>query len=105
MLSILILQAQGNLLVQWVPLIFMAAVVYFLMIRPQQTKAKQQKAFQDAMQKGDMIATGSGIVGKITKLNGKTVQIETAGKTHIELITSTVSKEMTDYLNAEKAEK
>lgn len=101
MLSIFILQAQGNFLIQWVPLIFMAAVVYFLMIRPQQVKAKQQKAFQEELSKGDIVATGSGIVGRITKMNGRTVQLETAGKTHIEVITSTVSKEMSEYLNSE----
>jgi len=101
MLSILILQAQPGLLMQWGPIVFMLAVVYFLMIRPQQTKAKAQKSFQESLQKGDLVATGSGIVGKITKMNGRTVQLETAGKTHIEVITSTVSKEMSEYLNAE----
>jgi|GEM_PF-353018 len=84
MLSILILQAQPGLLMQWGPIVFMLAVVYFLMIRPQQTKAKAQKSFQESLQKGDLVATGSGIVGKITKMNGRTVQLETAGKTHIE---------------------
>lgn len=100
MLSILILQAQPGLLMQWGPIVFMLAVVYFLMIRPQQTKAKQQKAFQEGLKKGDKVATGSGIVGKITRIDGRTIQIETAGKTHIEVIASTVSKEMSEYLNS-----
>ncbi|HAV28810.1 MAG TPA: preprotein translocase subunit YajC [Saprospirales bacterium] len=95
-----ILQASPNFLAQWVPLIFIMAVVYFLMIRPQQKKAKEQKSFMDALAKGDFVATGSGIVGKITKIDGKTIQIETAGKTHIDVISSTVNKEMTDFLNA-----
>ena len=54
----------------------------------------------DDLAKGDFVATGSGIVGKITKIDGKTIQIETAGKTHIDVISSTVNKEMTDFLNA-----
>ena len=95
-----ILQASPNFLAQWVPLIFIMAVVYFLMIRPQQKKAKEQKSFMDDLAKGDFVATGSGIVGKITKIDGKTIQIETAEKTHIDVISSTVNKEMTDFLNA-----
>lgn len=100
MLYTTILQATPNFLAQWVPLIFIMAVVYFLMIRPQQKKAKEQKAFLSDLKKGDVIATGSGIVGKITKMEGKTIQIETAGKTHIDVIASTVNKEMSDFMNA-----
>jgi len=46
-----ILQASPNFLAQWVPLIFIMAVVYFLMIRPQQKKAKEQKSFMDDFSK------------------------------------------------------
>lgn len=100
MLYTTILQATPNFLAQWVPLIFIMAVVYFLMIRPQQKKAKEQKAFFSDLAKGDLVATGSGIVGKITKIEGKTIRIETAGKTHIDVIASTVNKEMSEYLSA-----
>lgn len=100
MLYTTILQVNSSFLAQWVPLIFIMAVVYFLMIRPQQKKAKEQKAFFNDLAKGDLVATGSGIVGKITKIDGKTIRIETAGKTHIDVISSTVNKEMTDFLNA-----
>lgn len=102
MLYATILQVNSNFLAQWVPLIFITAVIYFLMIRPQQKKAKEQKAFMEDLKKGDLVATGSGIVGKITKMDGKTIQIETAGKTHIDIIASTVNKEMSEYLNSGK---
>ncbi len=102
MLYTTILQANTDFLVQWVPLIFIMAVVYFLMIRPQQKKAKEQEAFFSALAKGDLVATGSGIVGKISKIEGKTIRIETAGKTHIDVIASTVNKEMSEYLNTTK---
>ena len=99
MLYTTILQASPNFLAQWVPLIFIMAVVYFLMIRPQQKKAKSQTAFMDELSKGDLVATGSGIVGKITKIEGKIIRIETAGKTHIDVIASTVNREMSEFLN------
>lgn len=99
MLYISALQVSSGFLAQWVPLIFIMAVVYFLMIRPQQKKAKEQQAFLNSLSKGDQVATGSGIVGKITKIEGNLIRIETAGKTHIDVIASTVNKEMSEYLN------
>lgn len=101
----LILQSSPNFLVQWVPLIFIMLVVYFLMIRPQAKKAKEQSAFQQALQKGDTVATGSGIVGKISKIDAKTIQLQIDNKTFIEIVKSTVSKEMTDYLNNDAEDK
>lgn len=99
----IILQGSQNLIVQWVPLIFIIFVVYFLMIRPQAKKAKAQNEFLANLQKGDRIATGSGIVGKITKLDGKITQIQVDGKTYLDIVTTTISKEMTEFLDAEKA--
>jgi len=73
------------------------------MIYPQTKKAKKQAAFVKELSKGDMVATGSGIVGKITKIDGKTITIVTAGKTHIDVIASTVNLEMSEYLNKNEA--
>lgn len=96
-----ILQAQPSFLMQWGPLIFIMLVIYFLMIRPQAKKQKEQNTFIQNLQKGDRVATGSGIVGKITKMDGKTVQLQVDGKNYLEVVTSTVSKEMTDFINSE----
>lgn len=95
----------GSLLAQWVPLIFIMLVVYFLMIRPQTKKAKEQNNFLANLQKGDRVATGSGIVGKITKIEDKTIQLQVDSKTYIDVINSTVNKEMTDFLNGESDKK
>lgn len=57
-------------------LIGIVVVMYFFMIRPQSKKQKEQRKFQDDIQKGDRIVTISGIHGKITEMDEKTITIE-----------------------------
>lgn len=82
----------------------MFAVVYFLMIRPQQKKMKQEKQFESELKVGDRIITKSGIHGKISEMADSTVVIETmAGKLKMER--SAISPELSQKLNAPKEEK
>jgi len=73
----------------------MFVVMYFFMIRPQQKKAKEQKAFQEAIGKSDKIVTMSGIHGKITKVNDSTFDIEIANNVTITIEKSVISLEVT----------
>jgi preprotein translocase subunit YajC len=63
---------------QFVPLVLIFIVFYFLLIRPQQTKAKQHQQFLSDMKKGDKVLTGGGIHGKITGLTDSTITMEIA---------------------------
>ncbi|MDR0227774.1 MAG: preprotein translocase subunit YajC [Flavobacteriaceae bacterium] len=86
---------------QFLPIILMFVVIYFLMIRPQQKKMKQEKEYEANIKVGDRIVTKSGIHGRINELNETTVVIETmAGKLLIER--SAISMEMTQKLNEKK---
>ena len=62
----------------FLPIILMFVLLYFLMIRPQMKRAKEQKAMVEALQKGDEVVTAGGIVGKITKLSEQYVTVEVA---------------------------
>lgn len=86
---------------QFLPIILMFGVIYFLMIRPQQKKAKKEKEFEAAIKIGDRVITKSGLHGKIAELNPETIVLETmAGKLLIER--SAVSMEMSQRLNEKK---
>ena len=50
------------------PLILMFVILYFLIIRPQTKRAKDQKAMLEALQKGDEVVTAGGAVGRVTKV-------------------------------------
>lgn len=54
------------------------AVFYFLLIRPQQKRAKEHKAMVDALSKGDEIVTGGGLLGRITKVGDSFIEVEIA---------------------------
>jgi preprotein translocase subunit YajC len=60
--------AGGNAIMQFVPLIAIFAIMYFLMIRPQQKKAKEHKAMIEAVRRGDQVVTAGGLLGKVTKV-------------------------------------
>ena len=72
----------GNLST-FLPLVLMFVVMYFLMIRPQQKKAKEQRQMMDALAKGDEVVTASGILGKVTKVMDTYVMLEIAANTEI----------------------
>ena len=52
----------------FVPLILIFAIMYFLLIRPQQQKMKQHRAMVEALRKGDQVITQAGFIGKVTKV-------------------------------------
>ena len=52
----------------FLPLVLMFAVLYFLMIRPQQKKAKEHQKMVNELQKGDEVVTGGGLTGRISKV-------------------------------------
>ena len=82
----------------FLPYVLMIGVFYFLMIRPQQKRAKAEKEFEGQLKVGNKIITKSGIHGKISELAEKTIVIETmSGKLKMER--SAISMEMSAKLN------
>jgi preprotein translocase subunit YajC len=70
--------AAGGGLAGFLPLILIFVVFYFLLIRPQQKKAKEHSAFLGNLKKGDDIVTSGGILGRITGLTDNIVTVEIA---------------------------
>ena len=63
--------AQPNMLVTMLPFVLMFVVMYFLIIRPQHKKQKDQQTMLDALKKGDKVVTSGGVHGTITGLKDK----------------------------------
>ena len=72
-------------------LLLMFAVLYFLMIRPQQKRAKQHDAMMSALKKGDIVRTNGGVRGEITALDERDVTIEVAERTRIKVLRSHIA--------------
>ncbi len=69
----------------FVPLILIFVIFYFLLLRPQQKKAKQQREFLDGLKAGDMVVTAGGLHGKITALTDSIVTLEIAEKVRVKV--------------------
>jgi preprotein translocase subunit YajC len=74
----------------FLPIILLFVILYFLMIRPQMKRAKEQKAMIEALQKGDEVVAAGGLVGRITKLGDQYLTLEIAPNTEIVLQRSAV---------------
>lgn len=70
--------AAGGGIMDFLPLIALLAVFYFLVLRPQQKRAKDQKAMLEALSKGDEVLTTGGIMGRVTKIGDTYTSIEIA---------------------------
>jgi preprotein translocase subunit YajC len=83
--------AGGNPITAFLPLILMFAIFYFLLIRPQQKKAKQHREYLAGLKRGDYILTGGGIYGRIMEVHGDKITIEIAKDLNIEINRNFVS--------------
>lgn len=80
-------------LVQIAPLALIFIVFYFFLIRPQQQKAKNQRAMLDAIRRGDRVVTGGGIIGTVSKVvSNDEVQIDIAENVRVRVVRSTISQ-------------
>lgn len=77
--------AQPSLLAQFLPLILIFAVFYFLLIRPQMKRAKDHKNLVSSLAKGDEVVTNGGLLGRIVDLNDAFVTLELAENVKIKL--------------------
>ena len=68
-----------------VPMVFMVAIFYFLLIRPQQKKAKEHKSLLDNLKRGDRVITAGGLIGEITAISDQTLTIEIADKVRVDV--------------------
>ena len=86
---------QPSLFASFVPLILIFIIFYFLLIRPQQKKAKEHKILLDSIKKGDQILTSGGMIGKVIKADVEELTVEISSKVNVRIFRSTVS----DVLN------
>lgn len=64
--------------VQFLPLFVLIVVFYFMILRPQQKRAKEQKSMISALQKGDEVVAAGGLLGRVSKVDENYVSVEVA---------------------------
>ena len=78
---------------QFLPLILIFAIMYFLLIRPQQKKMKEHQQMVAALRRGDQVITQGGLIGKVSKVkeDGE-IEVEIADGVKVRVVKSTVAQ-------------
>lgn len=94
---------QAGGLAGFLPIIILFAIFYFLLIRPQQKKAKEHKEMIGNLKKGQRIVTSGGIYGTIASLDDTTIGLEIAEKIKIKISRGNVAALISDTETAQKS--
>lgn len=83
--------ATNEFILQLLPLVFVAIIFYFLLLRPQQKRAKAQQAMIGAVRRGDTVVTSGGFIAKVTKvIDANEIEIELAEGVRVRLVRSMI---------------
>lgn len=78
---------------QFIPLILIFGIMYFLLIRPQQQKMKQHQAMVAALRRGDQVVTQGGLIGKVAKVKDDgELDVEIADGVKVRVVQSTIAQ-------------
>ena len=87
------LSDSGSTIVQFMPLILIIVIMYFLILRPQQRKVKQHQEMVKALRRGDTVITSGGLVAKVTKVVGdEQIEVEISDGVRVRQMRSMVSE-------------
>ncbi len=84
---------QGGFM-QFLPLIVIFAVFYFMLIRPQMKRSKEHRQLVSQLGKGDEVVTNGGLLGRITEVSESFITLEIADKVQIKVQRQAVSSVM-----------
>ncbi len=85
---------EGGAIAQFLPLILIFAIMYFLLIRPQQKKMKQHQAMVEAVRRGDQVVTQGGLIGKVSKVKegDNEIEVEISEGVKVRVVKSTIAQ-------------
>ena len=78
---------------QFLPLILIFGIMYFLLIRPQQKKVKEHQAMVEALRRGDQVVTQGGVIGKVVKVKDDgEVEVEISEGVKVRVVKATIAQ-------------
>ncbi|WP_050762509.1 preprotein translocase subunit YajC [Brevundimonas subvibrioides] len=81
-----------GLIVQFLPFVAIFVLFYFLLIRPQQKRAKEHAALIAAVKRGDTIVLSSGLIGKVTRVEDAEVNVEIAPSVNVRVVKGMIAE-------------
>ncbi len=89
--------------IQWVPIVGMVLIFWFLIIRPQMKKQKEHAEKIGSLKKGDQVVTAGGLVGKVMKVDDDFAEVELAQGVRVKAVKGTIGDILTPGGSAGKA--
>lgn len=86
------------------PFIAVFVIMYFMIIRPQNKRAKETKMMLDSIKKGDRVITAGGIIGVISKVDDQEVTVEVADNVEMRVIKSSISQVISKLPSKDKSD-
>ena len=81
-----------DMLIQFAPLVIVFAIMYFLLLRPQQRRAAEHKTMIKNVRRGDSVVTNGGIIGRVTKvIDDNELEAEIADNVRVRVLRSMIS--------------
>ncbi|MDC1481272.1 preprotein translocase subunit YajC [Ascidiaceihabitans sp.] len=78
---------------QFIPLLLIFGIMYFLLIRPQQKKMREHQAMVNGMRRGDKVVTAGGMFGKVVKVHDEgEIEVEIADGVKVRMVQSTIAQ-------------
>ena len=84
--------SSSSLIIQFAPILLIFVIMYFLILRPQRTKAKQHQEMVANVRRGDTVVTSGGLIGKVAKVDDSEIQVELAEGVRVRVVRGTIAE-------------
>jgi len=84
--------SSSSLIIQFAPILLIFVIMYFLILRPQRTKAKQHQEMVANVRRGDTVVTSGGLIGKVAKVEDSEIQVELAEGVRVRVVRGTIAE-------------
>ena len=82
----------NSTIIQFLPILLIFVIMYFLLLRPQQQKQKQHRELVSTLRRGDTVVTTGGIIGKVAKVDDAELQIEIAEGVRVKVVRGMIAE-------------
>ena len=86
-----------------ISLVLLGALFYFLLIRPQQRRVRQQRELVDSLQVGDEVITIGGLFGRITAMDDESVTLSAGGGTELRFVKNAIARKLVEEAPGEES--
>jgi preprotein translocase subunit YajC len=104
MTAAVIAQQSGSNVTFLISLVLMVAIFYFLLIRPQQRRVRQQRQLVDSLRIGDEVITIGGMFGTILEMDDETITLDTGAGTRLKFLRQAVARKFVEESETEEEE-